>query len=247
MERDTRERSPRDITASRKDNTVSHGQDTGSAAGGSVKGGSLPESSRMPDGGRQRELPDTTITKPKDDGLTVGAKRQATESASTHPDAAGLKRLPCDKEPCAAPPVKDGGIRRAICEAGPCMQCPPGSSPGRYGVCVASASHPPGAPSAVPPTSARYGAAAPAPIRRQVSGLQCEVNCSVFTTQAASITTELRMLQSEERDACRHNPASHACLSAQARHQAKMLEYSMLLARTPVACQALMPSYISFL
>jgi hypothetical protein len=36
-------------------------------------------------------------------------------------------------------------------------------------------------------------------------------------------------------------------LSAQARHQAKMLEYSMLLAQTPVACQGLMPSYVSFL
>ena len=247
LELDRRERSPRDMNASRKDNTLSHGQDTGIAGGGRAKGGSLPESSRMPDGGRQRELTDGAITKPKDDGLTVGAKRQTIESVSTHSDAASLKRLPCDKEPCAASPVKDGGIRRAICEAGPCVQCPPGSSPGRYGVCVASASHPPGAPSAVPPTSARYGTVAPAPIRRQVSGLQCETNCSLFTTQAASITTELRMLQSEERDACRHNPRSHACLSAQGRHQAKLLEYSMLLAQTPVSCQGLMPSYISFL
>jgi hypothetical protein len=244
-EPDTRDRSPRDIPVGRKDNTLSHGQDTGSAAGGSAKGGSLPESSRVPYGGRQREVTDATITKPKDDGLTVGTKRQPTQPASTHPDAASVKRPPCDKEPCA--PVNDGGIRRAICEAGPCTQCPPGSSPGRYGVCMASASHPPGAPSAVPPTSARYGAVAPVPIRRQVSDLQCGVNCSVFTTQAASITTELRMLQSEERDACRHDPASHACLSAQARHQMKMLEYSALLAQTPVSCQGLMPPYISFL
>jgi hypothetical protein len=209
---------------------------------------------RSLDGDSQREVVDARVAKPKDEAEIPrrDPKSLVGKSDEPHPDAANIKRVPCDKEPCPAPP-KDGAIRRAICEEGPCMTCPPGSSPGRFGTCVAHSTPPPGlppAPAAPPKYGPRYSPPEYGPpliVRRRVSDLECQVNCSLFATEAATITAELRMLQIEERDACRPSPASPACSSAQMRHQAKLLEYSMLLARTPVRCQGLMPPYVSFL
>jgi hypothetical protein len=234
--------------ANRKDNILSHDQVTGPRTGGGVKNESFPESHRKGDEDRERELVDAGFRKSKDDAHTM-PKRQAGEPDGPHSVAASPK--PCDKEPCPASPVTDGGIRRAICEAGPCMLCPPGSSPGKYGTCATKSSHTAGAPSSPPaPSVVRHNApliVAALPARRQISSLACEPNCALFTTEAAGITAQLRMLRLDEDVACGQNPASHACLSAQAAHQAKLLEYSALLAQTPIRCQALMPSYGSLL
>jgi len=68
--------------------------------------------------------------------------------------------------------------------------------------------------------------------------------CSLFTTEGWKLAEELRLIKSEIEERC--GPGIEPdCSFALMRQQEKLLEYSGLLARTPLSCRPLLPSYFS--
>jgi hypothetical protein len=68
--------------------------------------------------------------------------------------------------------------------------------------------------------------------------------CYLFTMEGFKLAEQLRLIKTEIEDSCGQG-IEPDCSFALMRQQEKLLEYSSLLARTPLRCQAFLPSIIS--
>jgi hypothetical protein len=144
----------------------------------------------------------------------------------------------CDKEPCPSPTpqLSHTDWRRGRCDDGPCEPCPSGSSPNKYGNCVAHATPPACAPGTVwnGAGCARPAAAPAYPAATTASAPQC----IYYFSQSTQRSTDLTIAREKVREACSNDPASAECSFAKIAEIQARQSCLILQNETPSQCQA---------
>lgn len=176
----------------------------------------------------------------------TGGRRQIGRDPDYHPDAAGKGQKKCDKEPCAspAPQLSQSDWRLGRCQEGPCKPCPEGTSPTKYGNCVANARPAATAPAATAPAppcpgGRVYGGSC---IDEYATSRASASQCIYYRSEGNRISTDLASANQRERDECLKDSSSAECRFAQMAVSRARSSCSILETQTPVECHSSIPS-----
>ena len=174
-------------------------------------------------------------------GQGAATRSQAGSGSEDRPEANGRRQAQCDKEPCAkpAPQLSQTDWRLGRCQEGPCEPCPEGTSPTKYGNCVANAR-----PAAAP-------AAALCPDGMRWSGASCESQyatgrqqqpgasqCLYYFSESNRLSSNLRSARRHESDECQKNSGSAECSFARMDVVTAESACSILVAQAPAECKS---------
>lgn len=174
-----------------------------------------------------------------------------------------LRRRVCVEGNCKVEkkePDPEPDLRRRVCVDGKCS-CPAGETESKGGCVPAPAPAP--APSRQQAAACKPGKAgcpetaclagqtwngvACAPAANQCAagqvwnGTSCLANCSIVTTEAQGLITELRSAHQKRDDACRQDPGALACTEATNRYATILSEYQNLLGGVAPECRTQVP------
>ena len=170
-----------------------------------------------------------------------GSRRQIGRDSDDRPDAAGRRQGQCDKEPCAkpAPELLQSDWRLGRCQGGPCEPCPEGTSPNRYGNCVANA-RPPAVPAAaICPDGMRWSGASCESLYATGRQLQAGASqCLYYFSESNRLSSNVRSARRHESDECQKNSGSAECSFAHMDALTAESACSILVAEAPAECKS---------
>jgi flagellar motor protein MotB len=199
---------------------------------------------------RQRQTPTLPVHSPTETHPSVNSPVVAASPSNVRDD---LRHKPCLKEPCTGPqtkPVAPEPVTK-LCNGKPCPVCAPGQSPGKDSSCVpatqAKATSVPAKPAVVPQVCApgqlwNGSQCLPIAAQQQCSpgqtriGSSCQADCTLATAGAQNYIAILRMARQDKDSACRNNPTSAECRSAESTYQMRIAEYRNYLGGVAMQC-----------
>lgn len=175
-----------------------------------------------------------------------GSRTQIGRDTDDRPDAVGRMHGQCDKEPCAkpAPRLSQSDWRLGRCQEGPCEPCPTGTSPTKYGNCVANAKPAAAAPAGLCPGGKIWNGASC--VNEYETGLASSrisaSRCLYYFSESNRLSSKVTLAKQQEREECWKDSKGAECSFAHMDVLTAESACSTLSAQTPADCQSLVLS-----